>query len=105
MSNNYALIKDSNIINVIVIKDANQDTLEHFKTFFGANSIVNVPNTELWKCKEGTTYDGNAFWLSQPFPSWIKNEEFKDWEPPVPYPNDGKYYSWDESSLSWVEQS
>ena len=24
------------------------------------------------------------------------------WEAPVPYPDDGKTYIWDEATLSWV---
>ena len=39
----------------------------------------------------------------QPFPSWILNPETNEWEAPVPYPNDGKRYRWDEATLSWVE--
>ena len=39
----------------------------------------------------------------KPFPSWIGNVDAMTWEPPTPYPNDGKNYDWNEASLSWVE--
>ena len=37
------------------------------------------------------------------FASWIFNEETCRFEAPVPYPEDGKFYVWDEPTLSWVE--
>lgn len=52
----------------------------------------------------GFTYDPilDAFIPPQPYPSWLLNTETCLWYPPVPYPNDGKVYSWDEDTLSWV---
>ena len=35
--------------------------------------------------------------------SWTFNEETCAFEAPVPYPTTGKFYRWDEPSLSWVE--
>ena len=35
--------------------------------------------------------------------SWIFNETTCMFEPPVPYPADGKRYHWDEPTTSWVE--
>jgi hypothetical protein len=37
------------------------------------------------------------------YPSWTLNEETCDYEPPVPYPQDGKYYVWDEQNQMWNE--
>lgn len=34
--------------------------------------------------------------------SWVFNEEVCEYEPPVAYPDDGRDYSWDESSTNWV---
>ncbi len=53
----------------------------------------------------GFTYDAgrDAFIPPQPYPSWILSETTCQWEPPVPYPTDGKYYAWDEATTSWVE--
>ena len=52
----------------------------------------------------GFTYDPirDAFISPKPYPSWILNEETCIWEAPVPYPNDGQLYSWDETTKSWV---
>jgi hypothetical protein len=53
----------------------------------------------------GYTYDAtrDAFIPPQPFPSWVLNEQSCLWDAPVPYPTDGKRYSWDEATLSWIE--
>jgi hypothetical protein len=52
----------------------------------------------------GFTYDAqrDAFIPPKPFPSWVLNEATCQWESPVQYPQDGKRYIWDESTLSWV---
>ena len=52
----------------------------------------------------GYTYraDIDAFVPPKPFPSWLLNAQAQ-WEPPVAMPTDGKMYSWDEPTTSWVE--
>jgi hypothetical protein len=37
------------------------------------------------------------------YKSWIFNEENCRYEPPIPYPNDGKHYEWSENFLTWYE--
>ena len=39
----------------------------------------------------------------QPYPSWVLNRTTADWEAPVELPKTGKLYTWNESTLSWVE--
>lgn len=53
----------------------------------------------------GYTYDlvNDVFYAPQPYPSWTISAPTWIWQPPVPYPNDGKLYVWDEATLSWVE--
>mgnify|MGYP003645234151 FL=1 len=52
----------------------------------------------------GYTYDAQAdvFITPQPYPSWVLDANY-DWVAPVPYPEDGKCYEWDESIINWVE--
>lgn len=52
----------------------------------------------------GYTYDADrdAFISPQPYPSWLLNEETCLWESPVPYPDDGERYVWDEAKGVWV---
>jgi hypothetical protein len=35
--------------------------------------------------------------------SWTFNEDLCKYEPPIPRPDDGKVYRWDEPTVSWVE--
>jgi hypothetical protein len=53
----------------------------------------------------GYSYDStrNAFISPKPFASWTLNETTCKWDAPTSYPNDGKKYAWDESTISWVE--
>lgn len=53
----------------------------------------------------GYKYDEvlDAFIPVKPYNSWILNESTCRWIPPIDYPKDDKIYSWDESSVSWVE--
>jgi hypothetical protein len=44
----------------------------------------------------------DAFIPFKEFPSWILNEQTCLWEAPVPRPDDGKHYRWDEPSVSWI---
>lgn len=53
----------------------------------------------------GYIYDEqrDVFLAPQPYPSWVLNETTTEWEAPVPYPSDGKFYRWNEETVSWVE--
>lgn len=53
----------------------------------------------------GYTYDAqrDAFIPPKPYSSWVLNENTCQWEAPVPYPQDGKRYAWNEDSQSWQE--
>ena len=53
----------------------------------------------------GYYYDSirDAFIPPKPFPSWTLNEESCLWDSPVPYPSDGKMYTWNEDILNWQE--
>ena len=53
----------------------------------------------------GYTYDEtrDAFIPPKPFPSWELNEDTCQWDAPIPYPDDGKHYYWDEDTTSWKE--
>ena len=53
----------------------------------------------------GYAYDANldAFIPPKPHPSFVLNEEKGQYEAPVPMPNDGKEYEWDEATGNWKE--
>jgi hypothetical protein len=100
--NNYAFIKNNNVVNIAVFEDPTNELLDHFKNEFELDDIVLATDN----ASIGGTYDGFKFWQEQPYPSWVKNEELNKWESPVPYPEieDGsdEKYVWDENTISWL---
>ena len=53
----------------------------------------------------GCKYDylNDAFYAPQPYASWTLNKDTYLWEPPIPYPNNGKAHDWSEEVGNWVE--
>ena len=45
----------------------------------------------------------DAFIPPKVYNSWTLNEDTCQWDPPTSYPDDGKEYTWDEGTTSWVE--
>lgn len=52
----------------------------------------------------GYTYDAvmDAFIPPKPYSKWILNEDTCVWDSPVPRPDDGKSYYWDDDAGKWV---
>ena len=52
----------------------------------------------------GYTYDAqrDAFIPPKPYASWTLNESTCQWDCPIPYPDDGNRYTWDEATTSWI---
>jgi hypothetical protein len=48
-------------------------------------------------------YERDAFMTPQPYPSWVLDEFSCLWEPPIPRPEDGNRYVWDEATISWIK--
>jgi hypothetical protein len=57
----------------------------------------------------GMIYDAgrDAFIAPKPYPSWVLDEATCRWKAPVnmPTPSAGKFYTWDEDTTSWVENT
>ena len=53
----------------------------------------------------GYTYDSvnDVFYPPQPYLSWTISAPNWTWTPPTPYPSDGKLYTWDETTKTWIE--
>ena len=51
----------------------------------------------------GFSYDQtkDVFIQPKPYDSWILNETTCNWETPIPMPQDGNFYEWNEETLSW----
>lgn len=46
--------------------------------------------------------DIDGFAPPKPYPSWLLDPETCYWYAPVPYPDDGQKYVWDEKTENWV---
>ena len=99
-------------INNSVITDSNGVEQEQL----GVDFINKLYNTrDVWK---QTSYNNNirknyagigfqydqtrdAFIAPKPYSSWLLNEESCQWESPIPYPQDGNKYTWNETIKNW----
>jgi len=116
----YAFLDENNIVTeVIVGKDEGEEDVDwevHYGNFRGQSckrtsynthgGVHSSGGTPLRKNYAGIgyTYDANrdAFIPPKPFASWLLNEETCLWESPVPYPDDGSVYTWNEDTTQWV---
>jgi len=116
----YAFLDDNNIVTeVIVGKDEGEEGADweaHYGAFRGQTCKRTSYNTHGGvHFGGGTPYRKNyagigftfdsgrdAFIPPKPFASWLLDEDTCLWNAPVPYPDDGNRYQWDEDSLSWV---
>lgn len=107
----FALIENGIVQQVIVAEQEFIDTLHNapawIQTSYNTKSGVHMlGGTPLRKNYAGIgfTYDPerDAFIPPKKYPSWVLDEASCTWRPPVPAPQDGQKYSWDESSVSWT---
>lgn len=61
----------------------------------------------LWAKNDGTVFEKTVSFITprptQPYESWFWDSSEKEWVAPEPYPDDGKYYEWNEETQTWVE--
>lgn len=118
----YAKVIDGVVTQVIVADATYFDTFidtepaQWIKTSYNTNGGIHyIPNTNEPSPDQskalrknfagiGFTYDSvrDAFIPPNPFPSWTLDEFSCTWVAPKPYPQDGKSYKWDETTLEWV---
>ena len=111
----FANIDDNNIVTQVIV--AEQDFIDSGVVGNPSKWIQTSYNTYAGQHKNGGTplrknyagigysYDArrDAFIPPKPFNSWVLNEDTCLWDAPVAMPDDGKIYSWDEDTTSWVE--
>lgn len=95
--------KNNRLINTSVILDGDNETLERIKQESKAIAAYPMNPTKELMDPQTSYWNGTRFVWDSPYSSWIWDESTNDWEPPIPYPQDEKIYSWDEESLSWKE--
>ena len=117
----YAFLDENNIVTeVIVGKDEGEEGIDweahygafrgqtckrtSYNTHGGVHSGGGTPYRKNY-AGIGSTFDAerDAFISPKPYASWLLNETTCLWDSPVPYPDDGERYTWDEETQSWVE--
>jgi len=75
-----------------------------YNTHGGVHSLGGTPFRKNY-AGVGYTYDAakNAFISPKPYPSWTLTEATCQWDAPVAHPDDGKNYTWNESTTAWDE--
>tara|TARA_R110000744_G_C18950325_1_gene515583 strand:- start:78 stop:446 length:369 start_codon:yes stop_codon:yes gene_type:complete len=104
------LVAEQDFINSGAVGDTNNWIQTSYNTRKGKhyppNSVVS-DGDGLRKNYAGVwyTYDSirDAFISQKPYVSWTLDDDTCQWNPPVAYPDDGKFYSWDEDNTEWVE--
>jgi len=107
--------QDNIVLRVIAVNDSDclKDGVEDEATgvafcenLLGGRWVQTSYNSRIRKHYAGIgyTYDPelDAFYRQQPYPSWSLDSDC-NWRAPVPRPDDGKDYKWDEDTLEWIE--
>ena len=120
----FAEIDENNIVTrVLVVGDDQEDRGQEFladdlglggiwkKTSYntqgGVHTLGGTPFRKNY-AGIGYTFDAerDAFIPPKPFASWLLNEETCNWNAPVEMPvEEGKFFTWDEETTSWVEHT
>lgn len=94
----WAKIENDKVVNVIVAEEDYIQKLdgEWIQTSYNNNIRANFAGI-------GFHYDrvNDVFYQQQPYPSWTLNQTTWNWESPIPHPNDGNFYKWNEDTLNW----
>ena len=117
----YAFLNENNIVTEVIVGIDETELIEgkspeewygefrgqrcvqtSYNTFGGVHTLGGTPLNKNY-AGIGYTWDGTGFAAPQPYPSWTLNNDSYLWEAPTPMPTDGKRYTWDEATLSWVE--
>ena len=115
----FAQLDENNVVTQVIVVHNNElmdsgveseaKGIAFCQSLFGAETV--------WK---QTSYNGNmrknyagigyiylpapidGFAAPRPYPSWNLDPDVCQWVAPVPMPEDGKRYSWDEATTSWT---
>lgn len=105
----YAFLDNDNIVTEVIVGKDETETIdgltpeEWYGNFRGQKCVRTSYNANIRGVYAGIGFTYNEeediFVIPQPFASWTRNGSI--WEPPIPKPEDGKRYLWDEENGSW----
>ena len=96
---NYAVIKDGVVVNVLAFNNPSRPLLQQFISHFSADDIILCEDPRVII---GNEYVDEQFIYPQPFPSWVWDKATAEWQAPLPMPNDRDDYVWQEDTSEWV---
>lgn len=111
----FAKVEDNIVVEVIVAErefidsgvlgDPSKWIQTSYNTFGGVNRRPGGVPLRMNYAGIGYLYDEelDAFIPPKPFDSWSLNRDNCCWESPIPKPDDGKTYIWNEEELTWDE--
>jgi hypothetical protein len=105
----FAEIDENNVVLRVLVGDNDMpnEGYDWFVENLGGTWIKTSYNGSIRKNYAGIGYTYNeeldAFIPPKPYESWILNESTCLWQSPIPQPQDGRAYEWNEESLLWVE--
>jgi hypothetical protein len=107
----YAFLDENNIVTEVIVGIDETELIEELNPEIWYGNFRNqICKRTSYNSKIRGVYAGIGFTYNetedifitpQPYPSWIREGSF--WNAPVPRPTDGKFYTWDEETLSWIE--
>lgn len=121
----YAFLDLNNVVTEVIPGKDETDTSHNWEEYYGSirnqickrtsyNTRQNVHYNSQGEPDNGVPFRGNyagidytydtqndIFMPPKPYPSWILNVATASWDPPIPYPTDGKVYNWNETTQSW----
>jgi hypothetical protein len=105
MSHWAEIDEDNIVVRVLVGNNSEPDEGEAFMNSLGGTWVKTSYTGSIRKNFAGIGFEFrsaiDAFVPPQPFPSWTLNEDTAQWESPVPYPEDGIMYQWNEELTDW----
>lgn len=120
----YAFLNSDNVVTEVISgRDENEivDGISDWETYYGnfRNQVCKRTSYNTYGSQHlngGTPFRGNyasiggvydeehdVFIPQRLYSSWTLNTTTWLWEPPTPYPTDGKLYGWFEDSCQWIE--
>lgn len=106
----FAKVENNIVIEVLVIPENNEANGQSYLNELGFEGtwLQTSYNSKLRGkfAGIGDVYNESLdrFEPAQPYPSWIWNDSFYGYLPPIERPAEGRHY-WDEETLTWVEQT
>lgn len=112
----YAYLDENNVVTQVIVGRDEGDGGTDWEQYYGAvRTSYNThgghhPNGKPFRFNYagiGYTFDPDfgpdgAFIPPQPYPSWTLNQETAVWHSPVPIPDEGGPWTWDEESQMWT---